>query len=290
MPRRKNRSRNILRPVTLSCDDSDGDDGGWFIIPGRYRGTIHLSTTTPSSPSSSSARSKEDLEAALNRAQRILHGHSLLQPLHGALLGGAGVAEILVLGLGSLHSATAPSSMLQLAMVLSLPPLLAVRAPSPPIRFVDPVFTPADLDVLSQFGVATAATERGTLGNRIRRAGGGGSGEILLAPHLDFSVLHDYLARCAERETMPSVILSNDVRRFLELLVFPTPPTTPELTRSRRIGDESEWKVFRRLMREAGEYEETSVVVGGGKGRERGEEVIEELGRAFNDLAVYRRL
>jgi len=43
-------------------------------------------------------------------------------------------------------------------------------------------------------------------------------------------------------------------------------------------------------MREAGEYEETSVVVGGGKGRERGEEVIEELGRAFNDLAVYRRL
>jgi hypothetical protein len=226
MPRRKNRSRNILRPVTPSGDDSDGDGGGWSVIPGRCRGTLHLSTPALSSSSSPSpsAHSKEDLEVALNRAQRILHGHPLLQPLHGALLKGAGAAEILVLGLGSLHSATAPSSMLQLAMVLSLPPLLAVQAPPSPIRFVDPVFTPADLAVLSRFGVATAATERETLENGNRRAGGGGRGEeILLAPHLDFSVLHGYLARCAERETMPSVILSNDVRRFLELLVFPTP-------------------------------------------------------------------
>jgi len=61
------------------------------------------------------------------------------------------------------------------------------------------------------------------------------------------------------------------------------------LTINRRIGEESEWKVFRRLMREAEEYDETSVVVGM-KGRERGEETAEELRRAFNDLAVYRRV
>ncbi|KAI5856507.1 hypothetical protein BZA05DRAFT_471564 [Tricharina praecox] len=320
MPRRKNRSRHILRPSTpthtaTNDDSGSGDGGGWSTIPGRHRGTLHLHlssaapfptppTTTTATTSAHPPRSQGDLTAALSRAQRMLDGHALLRPLHDALPRDVrdvrDVWEILVLGLGSLHSATAPSSMLQLAMVLSILPWLEGTGKAPEIRFVDPVFTNEDLEFLGQFGGATTSTTSTGAG-----AGAEGEGEgmteqekeeskeevkeeakeatkpaaaqastILLAPHLDFSVLHSYLSHCASTSTMPSVILSNDVRRFLEL----------------RIGEESEWKVFRRLMREEGEYEETSVVVGGGKGRERGEETTEELGRAFNDLAVYRRV
>ena len=219
MPRRKNRSRNILRPTTPTDDDGDCDGGGWSVIPGRYRGTLHLPSQSPSDdhPNTTTTTTTTGLEAALKRAQHTLLGHPLLQPLRDALP--KEVGGILVLGLGSLHSPTALSSLLQLAMVLSLLPLLAS---APRVRFIDPVFTAGDVEFLSQFGVATAST--GEESGEKEEVQSKGQETVLLAPHLDFSVLHSYLSLYASTGAMPAVILSNDVRRFLELLVPHLPP------------------------------------------------------------------
>lgn len=147
-------------------------------------------------------------------------------------------------------------------MVLSILDILP--APKPDIVFRDPAFTDLDKSFLSAFGRVSDTDVAGD------------ATTLLLAPHLEFSVLAEHLG-----SYRPMLVVCNDLDAFMDLYVpFAYAESEGLLTRHRRMG-ENLLQSFGDLVKEGGEYNKALLVVEdkGGHG----------TGRAFNDLAVFWR-
>ena len=252
MPRHKHRARDLL----------DSDDG-WATVPGRNRAPLRLAP-----PAEAPASDLELDTAALARALAVFRAQLAAEPVLAPALAAAAaltatVRTVLVLGLGSFALATQDSSLLQLGMVLSA--LDVLPAPKPAVVFRDPAFTARDKAFLGAFGRVADADVAGD------------AGTLLLAPHLEFSVLAAHL------ETYrPMLVVCNDLGAFMDLCVaLPTVGWWETLTRRRRMGEKNLVESFGALVKEDGDYNKALLVVEdkGGHG----------LGRAFNDLAVFWR-
>jgi hypothetical protein len=212
---------------------------------------------------------------------------------------GQGVERVYVLGLGSLVGSGAGSSILQLAVVEEVLVLLsaaaassaattataaatvetaaAAAAPPPKIQtiFRDPAFTRTDHAFLLQRQYITESPDLPLAPT---------DSSILIAPHLEFSVVRDVL----KTGWNPVLLLANDLKRFLDLFVPPSPPFPDGkgfglIGGNRRVGDVNEWSVFLRFFEEErGGYKHKRLEVGGKEN--------EAVQRAFSDLAVFWRV
>ncbi|KAA8909760.1 hypothetical protein FN846DRAFT_905416 [Sphaerosporella brunnea] len=250
MPRRK----NLTKSLHFSPD-------GWATVPGRHRAIPHLSPRGSAPEAEEEEEGDEAAEAeALRRLRRALgSARTTVRALAqlavvwdvAARLCPA-PATIEVWGLGSLRGGGGSSAVLQAAVVAEILSSL----PQAKATFRDPAFSALDRRFLREYfrhgEEEEEAREEEEEHDRDDNC-------ILVAPHLEFSVLRDILAAWS-----PRVLLTNDLVRFTEL----------------SVGAETEWQVFERFFEGgAGGYKCKRLDV-------TGDESVE---RAFSDLTVFWR-
>jgi len=195
MPRRKNLTKDLLQSID-----------GWSIIPGRNR----TPTSLPLEDQISQLSITNDyshLVRNLSSASDDLAKEAVLSPLRDAVSAlKSDVKRVLVLGLGSFEGVSGTSTMLQLAMVLEVVNALGGEAEMQ-VVFRDPAFTGTDIAFLrGRWKVEDVGAQDGEKEN---------GKTVLIAPHLNFDVLKSHL----ESTQPPVLMVSNDLQRFMDLLV-----------------------------------------------------------------------
>lgn len=176
---------------------------GWSSIIGKGRSPLrnpnrHLPPSPPDPPSDYQAWASTT-HHTLRSKRAELAASALLETIQRALsLLRAPIRNVVVLGLGSLCSATKDSSFYQLALISEICALLDI-----PLCYVqDPAFTAADIRFFEERG--DVVLEHPDAEDYI------GDGTLLYAPHLEYEVLRTAL-RCG-----PAFVFCNDLQNFLD--------------------------------------------------------------------------